>query len=454
VKCVSLLWAIAACAQQPSGELTEAPASPGAGFSFPYYLYVPKDLPRDRPVRLFVEPNNTGQTTDDFEAHRKGAKHLATGGASRWLADKLGTPLLVPVFPRPRSEWKIYTHYLDRDSMLIKDGPLKRIDLQLLAMIKDARRRLDERGIRVKPAMFMFGFSASAGFVSRFAALHPKHVRALAAGAINALPMLPLAAHEGVRLPFPLGIADFKELTGEDFDREAYARVSQFLYMGYLDRNDTFPFSDGWDDDEREVIAKALGKVMMPDRWERVQRILSTLKLPIQTVTYNGVAHSTRAEMWDDVTAFFRGNAGDEPARITPHEYPFVPYREIEEAHVTKLYTPADRKLPERSTFLIGIKEWMAGQDHQQLRSFVARAGFEFDLVAEGRPAIHINERASCGTTSSGDGKFQGFYVCLDSAALDRIAPGVPYSLRPRKTSDKYYWTVPPDVVFVKPPAK
>jgi hypothetical protein len=37
------------------------------------------------------------------------------------------------------------------------------------------------------------------------------------------------------------GVGDLREITGEDFDRAAYNRVSQYLYMGYLDRNDTFP---------------------------------------------------------------------------------------------------------------------------------------------------------------------------------------------------------------------
>src|SRR5947209_6678419 len=106
--------------------LIEVPAIESSGFSFPYYLYIPRDLPRSEPVRLLIEPNNTGQATDDFEVHRVSAKRTASGGDTRRLADRLRCPLLVPVFPRPRDQWKIYTHYLDRDSMRIKDGPLAR----------------------------------------------------------------------------------------------------------------------------------------------------------------------------------------------------------------------------------------------------------------------------------------------------------------------------------------
>ncbi|HXA52900.1 MAG TPA: hypothetical protein VNV86_21435 [Candidatus Acidoferrum sp.] len=473
-----MLWARGVCAQEAPSEvrwspehfafpqrsapaLIEVPAIESSGFSFPYYLYIPKDLSRSEPVRLLIEPNNTGQATDDFEVHRASARRMASGGDTRRLGDRLQSPLLVPVFPRPRDQWKVYTHYLDRDSLLIKDGPLARIDLQLLAMIRHARQLLGTAGIRAETKVFMHGFSASAGFVNRFAALHPESVRAIAAGAINALPMYPLETYEGVKLPYPLGTADFKSLTGADFDARAYAQVSQYLFMGYLDRNDTFPFSDAWEDDERELIARLFGKEMMPDRWERAQQIISTLKLPIQTATYNGVPHRTLPEMWDDIAAFFKANdTGTVLTRITPHEYPFVPFHPLQEAHVNGIYWKGDPKLPARyaklpdqCSFVIGIRDRMAGQDQQQLRALIDKAGFEFELVAEGRDAIPIDRKASCGTVSSGDGTFQGFYVCLGASA-ERIVPGVAYSLRAKRTGDAYFWTVLPDVVLRRPDDK
>lgn len=474
-----LAWSYCLCAQEAIQEvrwlpgqfafpqlsaptLIEVPAVESSGFSFPYYLYIPKDLPRSEPVRLLIVPNNTGQTSDDFEVHRASAKRTASAGSVRRLADRLQAPLLVPVFPRPASQWKIYTHYLDRDSMLIKDGPLSRIDLQLLSMSQHARQMLGDAGIATKTRVFMYGFSASAGFVNRFATLHPEAVRAIAGGAINALPMYPLESYEGVKLPFPLGIADMKSLTGTEFDAKAYREVSQFLYMGYLDRNDTLPFGDAWDDDERELIAKLFGKEMMPDRWGSAQKIISALKVPVQTATYNGVAHNTLPEMWDDIFSFFKANDISEGlTKITPYEYPFVPFRALQEAHVSRMYWKGDpdlpagyAKLPDKCTFIIGIQDWMTGQDYQQLRTFLEQAGFEFDLVAEGRDAIPIDRKASCGSVSSGDGTFQGFYVCLSEPSANQIVPGVSYSLRPKRTNQEYFWTVLPTAVLRKPDGK
>src|ERR1017187_9896810 len=88
-----LLWSYCLCAQEPIHEvrwsreqfafpqlsaptLIEVPAVESSGFSFPYYLYLPKDLSRQEPVRLLIEPNNTGQATDDrSEEHTLNSSH-------------------------------------------------------------------------------------------------------------------------------------------------------------------------------------------------------------------------------------------------------------------------------------------------------------------------------------------------------------------------------------------
>src|SRR5260370_26522862 len=104
---------------------------------------------------------------------------------------------------------------------------------------------------------------------------------------------------------------------------------------------------------------------MMPDRWERAQQIIATLKIPIQTVTYNGVPHRTLTKMWDDIVSFFKANdAGETLTSITPHEHPFVPFRPLQAEHANKIYWKADPKLPTlypklpaHSSFVSGIQD-------------------------------------------------------------------------------------------------
>jgi len=62
-----------------------------------------------------------------------------------------------------------------------------------------------------------------------------------------------------------------------------------------------------------------------------------------------------------------------------PHSYLFVEYRQIQEAHVSRIYFKGDKHLPEFAgkslrdgdKFLIGISDWIEGQDHRQLNKFV-----------------------------------------------------------------------------------
>ena len=441
-----------------SPTLIDVPASPDDGFRYRYYLFVPEDIPRDRPARLLVEPNNTGRSSDDLELHDQRAKRLASRDYARRLAERLHAPLLVPAFPRPRAEWRIYTHALDRDTLLVNEGRLQRIDLQLIAMIRHAQSLLDHNGIPTKAKVFMNGFSASGNFLNRFVALHPELVRAAAAGAVNGLPILPFDTLDGVELPYPIGVADLDALAGKMFDRTAYREVSQYIYMGYLDRNDTLPYGDAWSDSERSLIEGLFGEEMMPSRWERTQALLSEARTHAQTVTYDGVAHRVLPEMWDDIVAFFRANDEEAQRKIKPYEYPFIPYREIETGSIDGLYWRGDPRLPEHSrnpasgvAFVISIAEWLPGQDHWQLREFIENAGFEFVLRATDRAEVKITRESHCGTTSSGNGAFQGFYVCLNAEQIRSIDAGVEYAIVPSNASAHYAWAVRDGLRLTRP---
>ena len=299
-------------------------ANPAAGFSFPYYLFVPQEMDSNTPVHLLVEPCNTGAAPDDFERHDSKAKSLALGKSSHAnkIARELGVPLLVPVFPRPGGEqWRIYTHALDRDTLLIKEGDLRRIDEQLIQMIAHTQQLLRHNNVKVNEQVFMNGFSASGTFTNRFAILHPKIVRAVATGGVNCIPTFPTDRWNGTTMRYPVGIADIKEIAGIDFDEAAYKRVSQYIYMGALDNNDTVPYRDGYDEVDVELVKTLIGAKMMPDRWDMSQSIYKALEIPAQFVTYENTRHEIRREMIDDVVAFFRANSDAEIVEINPYQY-------------------------------------------------------------------------------------------------------------------------------------
>jgi hypothetical protein len=276
---------------------------------------------------------------------------------------------------------------------------------------------------------------------------------------VNGLPTLPIKERNGHKLPFPIGIADIETFTGRPFDEQAHRRVAQYIYMGYFDRNDTLPSRDAWRENEADIIRKALAARMMPDRWQICQDVYRDRLPRAQCVTYNGVGHTVKDEMISDIVEFFKANSREEYTAIKPHSYPFVEYREIHEAHVNRIYFKGDKRLPEfvgkglrdENTFLIGISEWIDGQDHRQLNEFAENAGFNFILRAEGREEIVITRENYRGNSSAGNGEYQAFYAKLNDDQLKTLAPNVPYTIEPVNKSKKYFWTVNEGVRLIRP---
>ena len=292
------------------------------GFAFPYYLFIPQEIDSNKPIHLLVESCNTG-SGDNFRKLDRKVKAFTETSHATVIARKLKIPLLVPVFPRPGGDhWQLYTHALDRDTLLVKEGGLRRIDRQLIKMIDHAQRLLRHNGVKVNEKVFMNGFSASGTFANRFAILHPTVVRAVATGGINSIPTFPTEHWDDVAMRYPVGIADVKKIAGIEFDEEVYKRVSQYIYMGTLDNNDTVPYRDAYDEVDAELVKSLIGAEMMPDRWRMSQSIYKTLEIPAQFVTYENTGHQIKSEMIEDIVAFFEANAGDEIVEIVPHQYP------------------------------------------------------------------------------------------------------------------------------------
>jgi dienelactone hydrolase len=301
-----LVAAVGAASANPGFRIDLVEANPAAGFHYPYLLRVPDRIRKEGAVALLVESNNSGELHDDPLVHLAAARTFISGrGVGPYVAAELSLPLLVPAFPRPESNQTLYTHALDRDALLIKEGPLERLDMQLLRMVEDAQARLKANGVDVHEKFLMCGFSASGTFANRFAFLHPDRLLGVAAGAVNGMPMLPAAAHNGKELDYPLGTRDLERITSRSFNRAAWRALPQFIFMGALDENDTAPYKDAFSDEEREIIYSAIGRNMQPDRWHTAQRIYLEHNSSASFVTYGAVGHWTDRRINDDVVNFF-----------------------------------------------------------------------------------------------------------------------------------------------------
>jgi len=294
--------------QDYGGDLIFQEENSEAGFQYPYYLFIPEDANTSGDNFLVVEPNNSGFVSDDLAEHIKKAKRNATRDfyLGNYVSRNMKCPLLVPVFPRSKSHWKIYTHSLDRDVVLQKNNSLERIDLQLIAMTNDAKKILEKRGIQIHEQILMTGFSASGTFVNRFTLIHPEKVLAVAAGGLNGLLMLPLEKLEDQELIYPVGTGDFEALFGAPFNFEAFQKTPQFLFMGALDSNDAIPYDDAFDPPERDLIYQTLGKTMLPDRWEKCSAIYRNFGIEAQYKIYQDIGHAHPDLVKQEVVQFFR----------------------------------------------------------------------------------------------------------------------------------------------------
>lgn len=282
-------------------------ANPSKGFNFPYLLFIPDSIPDHKNLFLIVEPNNSGFANDDLKEHLKKARRTASKDfyIGNFVAERLKYPLLVPVFPRPAKDWKIYTHALDRDAMIQKNNELQRLDIQLLNMIDDALDTLRSLGYKTDNRILMTGFSASGSFVNRFSLIHPDRVFALAAGGLNGILMLPLDEIKGIELNYPLGTNDFQKLFNMSFDSASFKKLPQFLFMGKSDDNDAVLFDDAYDSVERVSVFKTIGEKMQPDRWNACSEIYKLKNINATLITYDSIGHEHPKKVKDDILSYF-----------------------------------------------------------------------------------------------------------------------------------------------------
>jgi hypothetical protein len=279
--------------------------NPEKGFYNDYILFVPKGTPTNKEIFLLVEPNNTGKTSDSIEVHKKYAIDLASvSSVGNNIATMLKIPLLVPIFPRPESQPLVYTHALDRDVILAKSPELKRLDLQMLEMISDAKEKLASMNIQVAPKIFMNGFSASATFTNRFSFIHPDKIEALAMGGFNGELMLPENKLNGIKLNYPLGTNDFSKLFDKNFDITQYRAIPQFIYMGELDDNDAVQFDDAYSKSERKIINDYIGNHVQ-ERYLKCQKIYSEHSVFPVFKLYKDIGHWTTSDVNFEVIKFF-----------------------------------------------------------------------------------------------------------------------------------------------------
>ena len=279
--------------------------NPAKKFTYTYYLYVPQELPtadaRNQRHTILVLPNNTGKISDDFAVHEADVKKRMAQVPA--IASFLKVAVLMPVFPRPESDWRIYTQALDRDSMVTEKKEYRRLDLQLVAMIDDARRQLAKQKLKFDKRVLLNGFSAQGMFANRFTFLHPDRVKAAAIGSPGGWPIAPVTRYKNKELRYPIGVSDLRLVSGKALELKKLRKVALFIFVGDKDENDSVIFDDSYDQEDRDLILPSFGQKPV-DRWAIVQSFYREAGLNAEFKLYPGVVHTVTPAMRDDIRAF------------------------------------------------------------------------------------------------------------------------------------------------------
>lgn len=92
--------------------------------------------------------------------------------------------------------------------------------------------------------------------------------------------------------------------TGRGFDKTAFQKIPQWIYMGALDDNDAVQFDDAYSAEERHIVNTQLGQNVQP-RFVRCQQLYLENGVQCLFTTYENIGHWTTSEINLAVIRFF-----------------------------------------------------------------------------------------------------------------------------------------------------
>ena len=166
------------------------------GYNYDGYIYIPPLTTLDSATHLLVIPNNSGRNGDLEFQDKKVREVILSNSWEARIAAGIRCPLFIPVFPRDGEG--PYYHDMTYEA-ITSVGMGRRIDIQLVNMIKDVLEYLDSR-FELSDKVLLAGASASGDFVSRFTVLHPEIVQAMVTGLNAGIPMAPATRYKSTPL--------------------------------------------------------------------------------------------------------------------------------------------------------------------------------------------------------------------------------------------------------------
>lgn len=232
------------------------------GIYFDTLLMVPNEL--NQSTRIALTTRNTGSTTEKT-ALKDGQKIQNLTEEEMKVFYPKHTVALEAIYEQvePQNEILVYPliiqryagpyyQQLTREAIEDETEGFQRVDLQILKAVDKIREIFLEKGIHIPQEMDLLGQSSAGAFAQRFCLLHLDRVRSCCTnGSKDAIP-LPISSLKGKELNYPLGTADYEQITGKPFDLE---KMKQILFMTTFGiKEDEVPLN-GVRDDSGDLVS-------------------------------------------------------------------------------------------------------------------------------------------------------------------------------------------------------
>lgn len=231
---------------------------------------------------------------------------IETGIRLARLTDNKPGVIVVPLIPSYKDA--PYFQQLSREcfELPITDRNY-RIDEQIVRIIEKAKEIVQsERGINLEDKIFLNGYSSSGVFAQRFALLHPELISTACIGGASG--SIPIPTEE---FGYPIGISDYKELTGKEFDMDSYCQIDFTYYVGELEtqnkaetrfdeNGDPVPMHDMsyFDRSVPINVGKNQRNLLGTNMFDRIEKTIEKLKslgIKVNHVIIPGRSHNNRS---------------------------------------------------------------------------------------------------------------------------------------------------------------
>lgn len=296
-------------------------ADPEFGFNFSYWLATPESY-RDGPVPLLFEMNNADEehSYEEVKFDRAKAQITETSRQGAWLSEELGVPHLKPIVPRPNGDPIDATHWtilLDRETMLLESTKYERLDRQLLRMADHARQEV-LTDLTTHEKLLFYGSSSEGVVAERMAAMHPEQIIAATGSGLNGFVLLPFKELGGHTLNYPVGVADYENILGKVYDRDAHDGVDMFYIQGGQDPKNRLKMENGfgghlWNDRQVYDAARAVyGADIVEERFPRCHIAFEKAGIDAQFRVYPDMTHNPNPASHDLLNFYEKSIAGED----------------------------------------------------------------------------------------------------------------------------------------------